>query len=78
MPDLEFACTECGRLLGKMRADAPDAEREEFRRSLESQGFTPVHHFGWFCSRACGEAFFKRQAEAYKAQPTDGGKEPST
>ena len=78
MSDTDFVCTECRHPLGKLRAVAPDAEREAFRRSLESRGFAPVHHFGWFCSRACGEAFFDRQAEAYKARPSGGGEQGST
>ena len=72
MLDVDFVCTECSRLLGGLPANASKAECECFHRSLVEQGFTPVHHFGWFCSRGCGEAFFTRQAEWNKAHHAKG------
>jgi hypothetical protein len=66
---LDFTCSECGKLLGKIRRDASSKELAALHRSLLNQGYTPVHHFGWFCSRPCGEAFFRRQGEGFHEHP---------
>ena len=69
MADLEFVCADCHRFLGRIAADAPDGEREGFLQGSRDRGATPEHHFGWFCSRLCGEAFFGRQDPTYLPHP---------
>lgn len=76
MPELEFICTECERVLGTLSRDAPVEECDAFCQSLRDQGFTPVHHFGWFCCQACGEAFFQRQSDAFEADKRSKAAEP--
>jgi hypothetical protein len=64
MPDLEFTCP-CGKSLGTIAQDAGHAELEQFRESLEEKGYFAVHHAGWFCSKACAEAFLRRVSEPH-------------
>ncbi len=65
---LDFICSECRKPLGEIREDTSSEELAAFHQSLLDKGYTPVHHFGWFCSQPCGEAFFRRQSEWFREQ----------